>query len=257
MRMLLRRATRPHVVAAALVLPLAVLAWIGATRAELVAPILLPELGDVLDRLWSLFAEGTIRPHLVRTASSVLLGFAIGAVAGIVVAAALTSADRVSQRTYSTMLASLEAVPIVVIAPILNTLFGFGMSSKVAAASVSAFFPVFVTAFAGLSLVSADELKLMRSLRASRLQVMVKLRLPAALPAIFGGLRIAIAFSLVATVIAEFVGTDRGLGYLMLRFRGAYDTASMWAIILVFAGLGAIAFVVLQVAERRVVHWRR
>lgn len=258
-----RAGRRPHlrgrlpVVVGALVLPATALAWLVVARAELVPSILLPELPEVLTSLRDLFADGVVRPHLTRTVSSVLLGFTIGSLAGMLVGALLTMGGRVTQQTYSVMIASLEAVPIVVIAPILNTFLGFGMASKVATASVSAFFPVFLTTFAGLGMVARDELRLLESLQASRTQVMLKLRFPAAVPAIFGGFKIAIAFSVVATVIAEFIGTDRGLGYLMLRFRGAYDTSSMWAIILIFAALGAVAFVVLEVAERKLVFWKR
>ncbi len=236
--------------------PLLVLLWVLARRLDLVHPILLPEFGDAVSALQRVVTADGFSGHLWRTVSEIALGFGLGCAVGLGLGVALSSFPLL-RRAYFPLLAGFEAIPGIVLAPVVITWLGFGLSGKVVQAAIACFFPVFVTTLVGLSMVSENELKLMRILRASRWEVMRELRIRSALPAIFGGLKIAITTATIGAIVSEFVGSDAGLGYLLLRYKGGFDTPAMFALIFVFAVLGVLSFLLLELLERKIVFWRK
>ena len=132
---------------------------------------------------------------------------------------------------------------------------GFGLSSKVVIAALVAFFPILVIVIVGLKTVDAGKLDLMRSLDASRWQTFRHVAFPNALPFVFAGLDIAIVFSVLGAIVGEFVGSQRGLGNLILQFHTSLDIAGMFAVLLLLAALGVGLHLVIQVIQRRVIFW--
>lgn len=235
--------------------PLLVLLWIVLRRLDVVHPILLPEFTDAVVALGSVVTADGFSGHLTRTLSEIGLGFLLGTAIGLFLGIVLSSFPLL-RRAYFPLLAGFEAIPGIVLAPVVITWLGFGMSGKVVQAAIACFFPVFVTTLVGLAMVSENELKLMRMMHATRWQVMGKLRIRSALPAIFGGLKIAVTSATIGAIVSEFVGSDAGLGYLLLRYKGSYDTPAMFALIFIFGLIGLVSFLALELLERKVVFWR-
>jgi NitT/TauT family transport system permease protein len=160
------------------------------------------------------------------------------------------------ERLLSPYVVASQSVPIVAIAPLLVIWFGSGMTSKVLICALIVFFPVLVNTIVGLNSVPDDLRDLMRSLKATRWQTFRLLEAPAALPVFLGGLRIGATLAVIGAVVGEFVGADRGLGFLINRARGQYDTALVFValIALVLMALGLYGLVILL--ERRWLSWR-
>jgi NitT/TauT family transport system permease protein len=151
--------------------------------------------------------------------------------------------------------AALQSVPKVAVAPILVTWLGFGIGSKVAIICLLTFFPVLVTSIAGFKAVDPDRIDLLRSLSATRWQIFCKAKFPGALPYIFAGLNMAIAFSVVGAVVGEFVGAQGGLGVLILQMEAQMDTGGSFAVLVLLSVIGIVLTGVLRRLQRRVLHW--
>lgn len=238
-----------------LVAPALIGLWLLARRFDLVHSILLPDFAETVAAFRDVVSADAFPMHLRRTVSAILLGYLLGCTVGLALGIGLSSFPLL-RKAYFPLLAGFEAIPGIVLAPVIITWLGFGMSGKVVQAAIACFFPVFVTTLVGLSMVSDNELRLMRILRASRWQAFLQLRIRSALPAIFGGLKIAITTATIGAVVSEFVGADAGLGFLMLRYKASYDTESTFALIFIFGVIGSVSFLLLELLERKIVFWR-
>lgn len=239
----------------ALLLPLVIGLWQIVTLTGFVHRVLLPPPVAVAEATVELVTAPTFFEHFSRTVSEIALGYAIGVAIGLALGIALSSFPLL-RRAYFPILAGFEAIPGIILAPLVITWFGFGIESKVVQAVIACFFPVFITTLAGLAMSSQDEVKLMRSLLASRWQIFRKLRLPNALPAIFGGLKIAITSAIIGAVVSEFVAADAGLGFLLLRYKASFETPTVFALIFMFAIIGLVSFLLIEQIERRLIFWR-
>lgn len=239
-----------------LLAPALVGAWILARKLDLIHEILLPDFRETVVAFWDVITADSFGMHLRRTLTEIVFGYGLGCAVGLLLGVALSSFPLL-RKAYFPLLAGFEAIPGIVLAPVIITWLGFGLSGKMVQAAIACFFPVFVTTLVGLSMVSDNELRLMRMLNASRWQVFLQLRMRSALPAIFGGLKIAITTATIGAVVSEFVGADAGLGFLLLRYKASFDSASMFALIFIFAAIGALSFLAIELLERKVVFWRR
>lgn len=239
-----------------LLLPIIIAAWQWVSANELVHAVLLPEFTSVVASFGELVTSSSFPRHLIRTVTEILVSWGLGTVLGLSLGLLLANFPLL-RRAYSPLLGAFEALPKVVIAPIVIIWLGFGISSKIVTGVVASVFPVFVTTLVGLSLVSRSEMSLMQALCASRWQIFLKLRLPTALPAIFGGMKIAMATATVAVVVAEFVGADGGLGYLTVQAKANFDVSGMFALVFVFMILGSGSFLLLEAIERKLVFWKK
>jgi NitT/TauT family transport system permease protein/putative hydroxymethylpyrimidine transport system permease protein len=149
-----------------------------------------------------------------------------------------------------------QAIPILVIAPILVVWFGFGIGPKLVVVALLCFFPIAVATADGLRSVDPEATKMMRTLDASRWQVLWRVEAPTALPYLFSGARIAAAFAPIGAVFGEWVGADSGLGHLILLDNGQLETARLFAAATVLAAIALALFGLLAFAERRIVTWR-
>src|SRR5262249_38490107 len=137
-----------------------------------------------------------------------------------------------------------QAVPKVAIAPILLVWLGFGMETKIVIAVLIAFFPIVISTVVGLKGVASEMHDLGNSMGLSSLDMFQKIRLPHAMPSMFGGIKVSATFAVVGAVVGEFVGADKGLGYLMLFSSGQMQTDLMFADVIVLGALGVLLFAV-------------
>jgi NitT/TauT family transport system permease protein len=207
---------------------------------------MLPSPEQVAARFGKALSDGMLLRHSAVTILEVLLGLTAGSLLATLLGYGLAK-SRALERLLSPYLVASQAIPIVAIAPLLVIWFGPGMFSKVLICALIVFFPVLVNTVVGLRAVPANLRDLMRSLQASRLQILRHLEIPAALPVFLGGLRIGATLSVIGAVIGEFVGADSGLGFLINVSRGTYDTALTFVAVftLVVMALGLYGSVLL------------
>ncbi|HEX6687801.1 MAG TPA: ABC transporter permease [Solirubrobacterales bacterium] len=216
-------------------------------------PFLVPSPAEIASALWdnrSLLAE-----NAWVTLQEILLGFLIGLGAGLGFALLLRISGLLRRATYPLMVAS-QAVPILVFAPILVVWFGYGIGPKLAVVALVCFFPIAVATADGLRSVDPETTKMMRTLDASRRQLLWRVEAPTSLPFAFSGARIAVAFAPIAAVFGEWVGADSGLGHLILQDNAQLETARVFAAAALLAVIGVGLFGLLALAERRIVTWR-
>jgi ABC-type nitrate/sulfonate/bicarbonate transport system permease component len=248
-----RRALLDYVPLAVL-LALLVAGWQAYVGLFDVSPVVLPPPSDVAAALverWSTLSE-----HLAATTLEALQGFLLAAACGIALAVVITSSRMLRLALYPLLVAT-QAMPVIAIAPLLITWFGFGPTSKVLVSALIAFFPVVVSSAAGLASLDAGAVALMRSFPATRRQIFVSARLPNALPQVFAGLRVAAVLSVVGAVVGEWVGADQGLGYLIVRANASLAIDLVFACIVLLSVLGVVFFVAVALVERLVTPWQR
>jgi len=183
-----------------------------------------------------------------------VLGFILAVVIGIPFAVCVAS-SRVLNLTLYPILIATQSIPKVAVAPIILVWFGLGMQSKLVIAFLVAFFPIVVDTAAGMRATSAGLLELARSLRASPLQVFLKVQFPSALPFIFAGSKVAVTLAVIGAVIGEFVGSVGGLGNLLLTANSQLDSPLAWAALVWLSALGILLFAAVVLAERIVMPW--
>ena len=190
----------------------------------------------------------------MATLFAVLGGFALSIAVGVPLAIMITYSP-VLRRVIYPMNLALQSVPKVAIAPILLLWVGYGLKSGIVVAATVAFFPVVISTAAGLESIDRELLELTRSLDSSSLKVFLKVRLPWAMPHIFSGLKVAITLAVIGAIVAEFIGADTGLGYLILTNSGALKTSVVFFVLLILSLLGIALFYAVEAIERAVCPW--
>jgi NitT/TauT family transport system permease protein/putative hydroxymethylpyrimidine transport system permease protein len=213
---------------------------------------ILPAPSQIGQALWD--DRSLLASNLAVTAQEVGLGILVALVLGFVLAVALHFSGVLRRGAYPLLVAS-QAVPIVIIAPLLVVWFGFGLVPKLVIIALVCFFPVVVTTLDALGSVDPDQLKLMRTLDASRWQAFRWAEAPAALPAALSGAKIAVAVAVIGAVFAEYAGSSEGLGHLMLQAIPQLETARAYAAVVLLAAYAVLLFSALAFAERRLVPW--
>ena len=189
------------------------------------------------------------------TLKEILLGFLCGLAAGLAFAVLMRLSETLRRAFYPLLVAS-QAIPILVIAPILIVWFGFGIGPKLVVVALICFFPITVNAADGLRSVDPEAIKMMRTLDASRWQILWRVEAPTALPFVFSGARIAVTFAPIAAVFGEWVGAESGLGVLIRQDSAQLETARMFAATAVLTAIALALFGLVALAERRIVTWR-
>jgi NitT/TauT family transport system permease protein len=254
-RMLSRRLKHsPYVLGLASLL-LGLLIWWLVSRFAGLPAFVLPSPGAVWRRFMVALTDGSLALHTGSTLAEVLLGLVLGVGLATVIGYAVAK-SRVLDRMLSPYLVASQAVPLVAIAPLLVIWFGPGMSSKVLICAMIVFFPVLVNTVVGVRAVPPALHDLMRSLHASKAQILWKLEVPAALPVFLGGLRIGATLAVIGAVVGELVGSDRGLGFLINVGRGQYDTALVFVAVFMLIGLALCLYGIVAWLEGRTLGWQ-
>jgi len=233
----------------------AILVWEGLTRFGDFPAFILPSPGLVVIRFLRVMGDGSLLRNTWVTLQEVLLGLLGGAIFATALGYLLAKSLKL-ERLVSPYLVASQAVPVVAIAPLLVIWFGSGIFSKVLICALIVFFPVLVNTIVGVRAVPAALHDLMRALRASRWQILRKLEIPAALPIFLGGLRIGATLSVIGAVVGEFVGSDRGLGFLINVGRGQYDTALVFVAIFTLIFLALVLYGLVSWVESRLLIWQ-
>jgi len=233
---------------------LAVLAiWEAGVRLLQVPPIILPPPSAIATRLVT--SIPTLAADFRQTIQGVLAGYVIGSLAGFLVAI-LIDRSPFLQRGLLPIGNLVSALPIVGVAPIMVMWFGFDWQSKAAVVVVMTFFPMLVNTVAGLDAAERMQRDLMRTYAAGYLQTLIKLRLPAALPFIFNGLKINSTLALIGAIVAEFFGTPIvGMGFRISTEVGRMAIDMVWAEIAVAALAGSVFYGLVALVERAVTFW--
>jgi NitT/TauT family transport system permease protein len=215
---------------------------------------LLPSPLLVAERFGEMLVDGSLLRHAGFTLAEVLLGLALGSGLATVTGYVLARSPLL-ERMLSPYLVASQAVPVVAIAPLLVIWFGPGLFSKVLICALIVFFPVLVNTVVGLRAVPQNLRDLMGALRASQAQILWNLEIPAALPVLLGGLRIGATLSVIGAVVGEFVGSDRGLGFLVNVGRGRYDTAMVFVAIITLILMALMLYGLAVLVEKRLLRW--
>ncbi len=234
---------------------LAVFLWYLLARVTGLPAYILPTPGQVWARLLRVLADGTLLGHTLVTLSEVLAGLALGLTVASVLGYLLAK-SRTFERLLAPYIVASQSVPVVAIAPLLVIWFGPGLLSKVLICGLIVFFPVLVNIIVGVRSVPEDLRDLMRSLRATRWQTFSLLEIPAALPVILGGLRIGATLAVIGAVVGEFVGADRGLGFLINLGDGLYDTALVFVAVFTLVAMAMALYGIVVLLESRLLSWR-
>jgi len=232
----------------------ALLAWEVAAAGFAIPKWLLPAPSDVVAALvasWELIAR-----HTLATLEEVLVGFVASFVVGVALAVAIVRSRVVERALYPFVVAS-QTIPIVAIAPVLLVWFGYGLWPKAIVVVLICFFPIVVNTVDGFRSVDPDLVDLLRTMGATPRQIFTKVQVPTALPYLLSGTKIAIAVSVIGAVIGEWVGAQAGLGYLMVRSAAQFQTARVFAAILVLSAMGVALFGLVALIERFALAYRR
>lgn len=217
---------------------------------------ILPGPVAVWNRLLKALADGSLLLHAGYTLIEIICGLSIGSGMAMILGYLLAKSPT-AERLLSPYLVASQAIPLVAVAPLLIIWFGPGMFSKILICSLTVFFPVLVNTVVGLRAVPANLRDLMSSLYADTSQVLRYLEIPAALPVFLGGLRIGATLSVIGAIVGEFVGSDRGLGFLINVSRGQYDTALVFVSIFTLILMALLLYGVVLLAEKRLLRWKK
>ena len=215
---------------------------------------LVPSPSQIGQALWE--DRSLLADNAWVTLKEVVFGFALAVVVGLAFAVAMHLSETVRRAFYPLIVAS-QTVPVIAIAPILVVWFGFGIGPKLAIIALVCFFPITVNALDGLRSVDPDQVKMMRTLDADRWQILRRVEAPSALPFAFSGAKIAVAVAVIGAVFGEWVGSDSGLGHLILQAQAQLLTARVFAAIVVLSAMAMALFGLLALAERRWVDWNQ
>jgi NitT/TauT family transport system permease protein len=235
-----------------LVLLLALWQWL--VDSDTVSRIILSSPTEIGSSLGSLVTSPGFAGNLGITAYEAAFGSVLGLSLGLLLGV-ISSASRFLNRTFYPYVVFFQGLPKVVLAPLFVTWFGFGAASKIVMVVVITFFPIYVNTLLGLNSYDQDALKLLRSYRATRKQIFLRLQVPSALPSIFAGAKTSLSFALVGTIVAEFLGASRGLGYLILQYNFVLKTDRVFALIVILAVMGLIVYLGVEWVYRKVVFW--
>jgi NitT/TauT family transport system permease protein len=226
--------------------------WEATTRGGLIAPYLLPAPSTIAVRLagsWNVLV-----PHTLVTTFEIVIGFLLAVVGGIFLAIATAYVPFFERSVYPWIVAS-QAIPKVAVGPLFVLWLGFGLLPKIVIAFLIAFFPIMVDTVVGLRSVEADSVLLLRSMGARRWKTFVYLNLPAALPNIFAGMKVAITLATIGAIVGEFIGANEGLGYVLILASGNLDAPLVFAVLFLISALAVIFYAAVGLIEDFFIWW--
>jgi NitT/TauT family transport system permease protein len=209
----------------------------------------------VLERVWKWFSSGTIYPHLWVTLVETMLAFVIGTVLGLAIGLWLALSP-IASALFDPYLKALNSMPRVILAPIFGVWFGLDIASKVALGVTLVFFIVFFNVYQGVREVSPTVLANARILGANDRQLLRHVYVPSAMSWVFASLHNSVGLAFVGAVVGEYLGSSRGVGYLILQAEGTFDINSVFAGILVLTAFALLLDWAVTLAERRLLVWQ-
>jgi putative hydroxymethylpyrimidine transport system permease protein len=242
-----------RVVPPGIVLILVAATWDLVVHLGHVQDYIFPSVENVfrsLFRNWS----GILASATWTTFQEMLYGFLISIALAVVISLVLHSSATLRSAIYPLLIGS-QAIPVVVIGPILAIIFGYGISPKLIIVAIFCFFPIVVNLVDGLASVDPDLIKVMRTLDGSRLATLFRVEVPSAMPSFFSGLRIAAVYAPIGAVFGEYAGSQNGLGYVLVQATPQLNTDLVFADVLLLTLMSIILFTLLSFLERIVCPW--
>jgi ABC-type nitrate/sulfonate/bicarbonate transport system permease component len=226
--------------------------WELYVRAGNISTQVLPTPTAIVQALfanWNVISDNTL-----QTLLETVLGMAVAVILGLLLAVMLDISPLVRRAVYPLLITS-QTIPIIALAPLLLIWFGFDIGPKIIIVTLYCFFPIAVACTDGLAAAEPELIKLLRSMRASRWQILWLVRLPGAMPAFFSGLRIAVTYSVTGAIFGEYVGAEKGLGIYMQLEANSHVVVLVFAAILVTAVLSLLLFGLVSLIERIALPW--
>ena len=231
------------------------LGWYLLTRYGNIPPFILPSPLSVWARFLKAIQDGSLPYHTWITFSEIVLGLLVGVSFATIVGYMLAK-SRLLERVLSPYLVASQAIPVVAIAPLLVIWLGDGILSKVVICALIVFFPVLVNTIVGIRAVPTALYDLMKSLHATRAQILWKVEVPASLPIFLGGLRIGATLSVIGAIVGELVSAEQGLGFLLQLGDFQYDTPMVFVAVFMLIALALLLYGIVTLLERRFLKWQ-
>ena len=229
--------------------------WKLGTTLSGVSRFVLPPPEEVAVTLAALVRQPDVwLVHARMTVTETVVGFLIALGSGLFVGAVL---GRVLwlERAVRPLVVALQVIPKVALIPLFVIWFGFGITSKIVIAAILAFFPIMLNVMLGVRSVEPGHRDVMRSLGASRWQMFTALEFHSTLPYVFAGMEVGIVFALIGAIVGEYLGGNRGLGYMVVVSLNALDAPQLFAVIILLAALGSVLFFAVNVLKRMLIPW--
>jgi NitT/TauT family transport system permease protein len=233
--------------------------WQLASSLSWISPLILPSPADIGAALVAGFTAAANSKvgwymHIEATLAEALIGLAIGATLGVVMAGILAEVPA-AWSLLSPYVVTLQVIPKLALAPLLVIWLGTGYAPTITIITMLTFFPMLVNSLAGFVIIDREKVEVMRSLGAGRGQIFWMVKVPSALPHLFSGLNIAVIFSLTGAVVGEFISGDVGLGSRIVTLTTVYDLPGVFAALCILAVLGVSLFGAVRLAQRRLLFW--
>jgi NitT/TauT family transport system permease protein len=236
------------------VLLLVLAAWQAVVRVFDVPEVLVPAPTEVLASLVAGLADGSLVEHSWVTLQEILVGFGIAVLAALLCAFLVTQ-SRILDKALFPLIVMTQTIPKVAMAPLLVVWFGTELTSKVLTTALIAFFPLLINAILGLRSADPDQIDMLRSFGATRMDVLRRLQIPSALPHIFAGLDVAVVLSVTGAIVAEFVGATAGLGYVIQATNFTLDVSRTFAVLVILSAIGLALHAIVVLCNRKIVFW--
>lgn len=230
--------------------------WQGIVEAGWVDPLFVSKPFDIVQALYNLLVHGALAGDLATTIYETAVGFAISVVAGILSALVLLELP-ILQRTMSPFITAANNLPRLALAPLFVLWFGIGATTRIVLIVSLVYFIILINTYAGLQSTERDHLMLARVVGASRWQTFVRFRLPAALPTMFAGFQLGLTYAFLGAVIAEMISGGNGLGAELSTYTATFNTANVFADLLLMALVATALAGAMRVLERYALGWRR
>ncbi|HMG40417.1 MAG TPA: ABC transporter permease [Acidimicrobiales bacterium] len=231
------------------------LLWHQLTASGTVHEVVLPTPGSVGESITEVVQRDTFAEHLRVTATEVLTGFALGSISAILLAL-VCERSRSVRRLITPYVVALQALPKVVLLPLLYVWFGVGYRATTVMVVLVVFFPVYLNTLTGLSIADPDGTRLLRSLGATPRQRFRYHQVPSALPLIFTGLKTAVYFAVAAALAAELLGARYGLGFLIANAGNFLRIPDLYATVLIAGVFSGLVYLTFEVLDRKLIYWR-
>lgn len=228
-------------------------AWETAVRFWEIPAYILPAPLEILEVI--LVRREILMEHALVTLAEIGAGFMLALIVGVV-AGILIHSSKLLERALLPLVIASQTIPVFAIAPLLVLWFGYGIGSKVVMAAIIVFFPIVINTVEGLRAADRDLIDMLTIMEASQTQIFFKVRVPQALPFLFAGVKIGIAVSVIGAVIGEWVGAQKGLGFLMVHANAQLQVGLVFAAIGCLSALGVGLYGLVSLVERKVVYWR-
>jgi len=229
--------------------------WQALAGTGLIDEFFFSKPSDIAWQTWRWLASGFIWPHLAVTLAEAMMAFVIGTIAGLAAGFAFARVELLA-RVFDPYIRIFNALPRVILAPILILWFGLGMASKVALGVTLVFFVVFFNTFQGIREVDITIVNNARMLKATDRQLVRHVYLPSAMAWIFSSLHTSIGFALVGAVVGEYIGSARGIGYVVAQAQGVFDTASVFAGLILTSAVVLLIDLAIHRLERYLLRWK-